>query len=199
MISPCPRCALVGAAVLNPTISSKTIRPQRWAAADCRNSLPLPLARCDPPLLVGADAGARLWRRLRAAAEQPVEEGPPKKLSPPRCRRCRAASGPAPRRALRPVDGDVGHLALGALQDRQQALVAAVDVVADLQLAGIVHERGLVGEVDRDAGREVDVDLRRRRTSCAAAPRCSARSAAPAPSSTSPYFSGFSTRMQPWL
>ena len=49
------------------------------------NLEPLPLARRDPPLLVGADAGARLWRGLRAAAEQAVEERdpPPKKLSPP--------------------------------------------------------------------------------------------------------------------
>ena len=28
--------------------------------------------------------------------------------------------------------------------------VEAVDVVAELQLAGLVHERGLVHEVDRD-------------------------------------------------
>ena len=110
------------------------------------------------------------WRRRGRAASAPARPLPPNSRSkndgrrrPPPPALPKVPGGiftGADRAALRPVDGDVGHLALGALQDRQQPGVAAVDVVADLQLAVVVDEGGLVGEVDRDAGREVDVDLR---------------------------------------
>src|SRR5215212_1790766 len=39
----------------------------------------------------------------------------------------------------RPLDGDVGDLPLAALEDRNEFGVEAVDVVAELQLAGLVH------------------------------------------------------------
>ena len=42
------------------------------------------------------------------------------------------------------------------LLDREQLGVAAVNVVADLELAVIVDERGLIGEVVGNAGREID-------------------------------------------
>src|SRR5213596_2232022 len=42
----------------------------------------------------------------------------------------------------RPLNGDVGDLPLASLEDRNQLGVEAVDVVAELQLAGLVHERG---------------------------------------------------------
>src|SRR5580704_2454926 len=38
------------------------------------------------------------------------------------------------------LDGDIGHLAVVALEDRQQLPVAAIDVVAELQLAVVVDE-----------------------------------------------------------
>src|SRR5580692_11247863 len=43
------------------------------------------------------------------------------------------------------LDGDIGHPAVVALEDRQQLPVPAVDVVAELQLAVVVDEGGLVG------------------------------------------------------
>src|SRR5580700_7742250 len=57
------------------------------------------------------------------------------------------------------LDSDIGHLAVVALEDRQQRPVAAVDVVAELQLAVVVDERGLIGQVDRDEGRQLDILL----------------------------------------
>ena len=69
------------------------------------------------------------------------------------------------RRVFPVLDGDVGHLAVVALEDRHQLPVAAVDVVAELQLAVVVDEGGLVGQVDRDEGRQLDVAARRRRRS----------------------------------
>ena len=57
------------------------------------------------------------------------------------------------------LDGDIGHPAVVALEDRQQLPVAAVDVVAELQLAVVVDEGGLVGQVDRDVGRQLDILL----------------------------------------
>ena len=44
-------------------------------------------------------------------------------------------------------DGDVRNLALVPIQPSQQGLVAAVDVVAEFELAGIVDEGGLVSQV----------------------------------------------------
>src|SRR4051794_11999082 len=57
------------------------------------------------------------------------------------------------------LDGDVGHLPLAAFEDRNEFGVEAVDVVAELQLAGLVHERRLVHQVDRDLIDEVELLL----------------------------------------
>src|SRR4051794_41048711 len=49
--------------------------------------------------------------------------------------------------------------ALHVAQDVDHGGVAAVEVLADLQLAGVIDEGGLVGDVDRDRGREFEVDF----------------------------------------
>lgn len=55
---------------------------------------------------------------------------------------------------------DVLHIsASGVLEQRHHPGVASVDVLAQLQLAGVVHECGLIGDVDRDRRREIDVRL----------------------------------------
>src|ERR1700679_2247166 len=50
-------------------------------------------------------------------------------------------------------DRYVGNLALVAFEDRQQVLVAAVDIVAELQRAGVIHKSGLIGQVNGNEGR----------------------------------------------
>src|SRR5882762_168266 len=52
---------------------------------------------------------------------------------------------------LRPLLRHLDHAAL-VLDRRLHAAVVAVDVTADLQLAVVIHERGLIGQVDRDEG-----------------------------------------------
>src|SRR5215468_1694965 len=51
--------------------------------------------------------------------------------------------------------------AVSALEDREQAPIAAVDIITNLKFAGVVDERCLVGQIDRDKGRELDIDLAR--------------------------------------
>src|ERR1700726_2431227 len=48
----------------------------------------------------------------------------------------------------RPLDRHVRHPALVALEGGENALVAAIDVLTNLQLAGLVDECGLIGKVD---------------------------------------------------
>src|SRR4051812_42877446 len=62
-------------------------------------------------------------------------------------------------RVGRPLDGDVGDLPLAALEDRDQLGVEPVDVVAEFKLAGLVDERGLVHQMDRDLIDEVELPL----------------------------------------
>ena len=69
-------------------------------------------------------------------------------------------------------DRGVGDAAV-AVQDVEQVAVEAVDVRAGLRLAGVVGERGLVGDVDRDRMLEVDGALAASRTSSGCARRCS--------------------------
>src|SRR3569623_67188 len=45
------------------------------------------------------------------------------------------------------------------LQQIDHGRVAAIDVLAEFELAGVIHERGLVGNVDRDRRGQIDVDL----------------------------------------
>ena len=47
------------------------------------------------------------------------------------------------------------------LEHRNHGGVATIDILADLQLAAVIHECGLVGDVDRDRRREFQVDLAR--------------------------------------
>ena len=63
-------------------------------------------------------------------------------------------------RVVVPRDRGVGVAAV-AVQDVQQVAVEAVDVGAGLRLAGVVGERGLIGDVDRDRMLEVDGALAR--------------------------------------
>src|SRR5262249_29230301 len=56
-------------------------------------------------------------------------------------------------------DGNVSDLAFIALEDGKHLRVAAVDILAQLQLAGIIHEGGLIGQMHRNKFREVDIDL----------------------------------------
>src|SRR5581483_5184933 len=132
--------------------------------------------RAGDPAVLPADRPRRYRRWLReAAAEQPGEEA----LAASALGRIVAAgaAGPAavaPQRravghgqdlAVRDVDPvldrHVGDPFLGPVEQRDQRPVAAVDVLAEFELAGIVDERGLIGQVHRDEGREVDVDLAR--------------------------------------
>ena len=57
------------------------------------------------------------------------------------------------------LDRDIRDLAVVALEDRNQGLVAAIDVVTELKLAIVVDERGLIGQVDRNEGRKRDIGL----------------------------------------
>src|SRR5262245_35160733 len=59
---------------------------------------------------------------------------------------------------LRPLLHHLDHAAL-ALDRRLHAAVIAVDVAADLQLAVVVDERGLIGQDDWNVGRELDIEL----------------------------------------
>src|SRR5436305_6375083 len=49
--------------------------------------------------------------------------------------------------------------AIAALQRGERLRVAAIDVFADLQVAGFVNERSLVGDVHRDRRIEPQIDL----------------------------------------
>src|SRR4051794_20463654 len=60
-------------------------------------------------------------------------------------------------RVGRPLDGDVGDLPLAAAQDRHQLGIEAVDVLAEFQLAVLVDKCGLIHQVDRDLGLEVEL------------------------------------------
>ena len=62
-------------------------------------------------------------------------------------------------RVGRPLDRHVGHRPLAALELRQHGFVQPVDVIAELDLAGVVDERGLVADVDRDMVGEIDLAL----------------------------------------
>src|SRR5262249_50048773 len=62
-------------------------------------------------------------------------------------------------RGLVVFDRDIGESALLAAKLREEARVAAVNVLADHQLAGIVHRGGLIGQVHRERLREGDVPL----------------------------------------
>src|SRR3954463_1579320 len=98
----------------------------------------------------------RLW--LDRIAEQTVEERRPARIAlaipiPVR----KPDRGPAVAR-LRPRDRDFG-LAMVALQHRKEAGVAPINVLACLQVALLVHESGLIGDVHRDRRREAQVDL----------------------------------------
>src|ERR1700674_788346 len=64
-----------------------------------------------------------------------------------------------PGRIARPLDRNVRHPALVALEKGKHALVAAVHVLAKLQLAGVVDERRLIGEVDRGTQRLGELDV----------------------------------------
>src|SRR4029077_15139152 len=55
------------------------------------------------------------------------------------------------------LDRDIRHLTLRALEDRQQRPVAAVNVLAQFELARVINESGLISQVDRNEGRELDV------------------------------------------
>ena len=123
--------------------------------------------------IVAVDGGARTnagrpWQASLWSAEQKVEEA-------------RAAITPATiagaaivataaihadrhthrlRRSVRgSLNRDVGNLALAALEDRYHPGVSAVHVLTQLQLAGVIHEGGLIGQVDRDDLRKADIDL----------------------------------------
>ena len=128
-----------------PARCSPASRFLGFAAISGRNSV-----RCCP----GAARRARADRSAAAA-----QCGPPNRKSkkPPLAVAAAAAAIRADRHAHRlgrsvrpPLDGDVGDLALAALEDRDHPGVAAVDVLAELQLAVVVDEGGLVGQVDRD-------------------------------------------------
>jgi len=59
------------------------------------------------------------------------------------------------------LDRNVSHLELGALEDREQRPVAAVDVLAELQIAILVDKGGLVGQMDCQEMRKLYVLLAR--------------------------------------
>src|SRR6516164_9468258 len=59
-----------------------------------------------------------------------------------------------------PLDGGIGHFAVGALEDREQAPVAAVDIITNLKFAGVVDELQIRDDIygrDRNKGRELDI------------------------------------------
>src|ERR1700687_2084553 len=101
------------------------------------------------------------WRWLLArAAEQKTKEASPVAIAP--AATAIHANRHAHRlgRRIRPMlDRDIGDLALAALEDGDHPGVAAIDVLAQLQLAVLVHKGGLVGQMDPDVLGEVDVDL----------------------------------------
>src|SRR5271156_1337642 len=95
------------------------------------------------------------WRGGKAAAEQPREEAAAVAraavvAAAKQRGRIRDRQNLTMRGVFPALDGDIGHPAVVALEDRQQRPVAAIDVVAELQLAVVVDEGGLVGQVDRD-------------------------------------------------
>src|SRR6266853_281183 len=113
--------------------------------------------------------GSRTWARA-GSVNPALFEGFAAVLAEKPAQRAVPATGRAPEllallrgrlevRVGRPLDGDVGDLPLAALEDRNEFAVEAVDVVAELQLAGLVHERGLVHEVDWDLIDEVELLL----------------------------------------
>src|SRR5262249_24164871 len=57
------------------------------------------------------------------------------------------------------LDGGVGVAALLAFERSYDTAVAPIDVLADLELAGVIDARGLVGDVDRDRRRQLNVLL----------------------------------------
>src|SRR6202162_1188770 len=106
----------------------------------------------------GGAAHRLRWRSGKSAAEQPREE-------PAAIARTAVVAAAKERGRIRDrqnltmrgvfpaLDGDIGHPPVVALEDRQQLPVATIDVVAELQLAVVVDEGCLVGQVDRDEGR----------------------------------------------
>src|SRR5262249_24888419 len=57
------------------------------------------------------------------------------------------------------VGRDVRNIAVGRPLDCKQRLVASVNILAEFQVASVVYESGLVGQVDRDEVRKRDTDL----------------------------------------
>jgi hypothetical protein len=55
------------------------------------------------------------------------------------------------------LNGNICNFAFGPTQYRKQRLVAAVNIFTEFELALIIDESGLVGQVDRDEGRKLDV------------------------------------------
>src|SRR5450830_1036281 len=59
----------------------------------------------------------------------------------------------------RAFDRNFGDLAFAALEDSDHFRIAAVNVLAQLQLAILIHVGGLIGQVNPDRLRKIDVDL----------------------------------------
>ncbi len=123
---------------------------------------------CDHSAVVHPPPRDRSWRRLASAAEQHFEEARAACIGlRPACSAGARLPGWAAVVRLCLGHRHVRRRAFATLEQRKQTGIAAIDVVAELQVAGIIHERGLIGDVDRDRRREFDVGLASCWRSCA--------------------------------
>src|SRR5476651_1939530 len=59
----------------------------------------------------------------------------------------------------RPLQYDIRDLALAALHLGEELGIEAIDVIAELQHARVIHEGSLVGDVDRNLRREINCNF----------------------------------------
>ena len=62
-------------------------------------------------------------------------------------------------RAVMALNGTICDFAFGPSQDGKQRLIAPVNIVAEFQVASVIYESGLVGQVDRDEAWKRDIDF----------------------------------------
>src|SRR5262249_879482 len=99
-------------------------------------------------------SSGRATEQLHEEVHPATEAAPP--AAPVIVRHCQELST---HRAVLALDRNISNFAFGPIQYDKQRLVAAVDILAEFKLALIIDESGLVGQVDRDEGRKLDVGL----------------------------------------